>query len=294
MHRQYFEGWYLKHSGKNGVIAFIPSIHEYEGKKTAMLQIVAPFYNEYLEYPGNKIKIELNPFYLKIDDNEFTENYSKLNITTDTHSIKGEIQYEHPVRLVKSIFNPGIMGPFSYIPFMECRHDVLSLNHDVSGYLQIDGKNISMDNCLGYIEKDSGRSFPKDWLWLQCNNFPGFKTSIMVAIAKIPYLGMNFHGIICCILHENKQYRLATYNGAKVFNLTINDKSIYTHIENKNFSLYIKAQKSKPAVLKAPIKGKMSRDVTEIPSTDVSVLLNERGKEVFNLHGKNCGLEYNI
>ena len=81
------------------------------------------------------------------------------------------------------------MGPFAYFPFMECFHGVLSMKHRVSGSIVVNSKELIFNNGIGYIEKDWGRSFPKRYLWLQCNDFSTEETSIMVSIADIPFLG---------------------------------------------------------------------------------------------------------
>ena len=32
-----------------------------------------------------------------------------------------------------TIFSPGIMGWYSFVPFMECKHGIVSINHDLTG-----------------------------------------------------------------------------------------------------------------------------------------------------------------
>ena len=107
-----------------------------------------------------------------------------------------------------------IMGPFRFFP-MECRHGVLSMAHTLQGSVIMDGHLHSFDGGLGYAEKDSGTSFPRSYLWMQCNDFPE-PCSIMVSIAHIPFCGCSFRGCICAILYQGREYRLATYRGVKV------------------------------------------------------------------------------
>jgi len=63
------------------------------------------------------------------------------------------------------------MGWYSYIPFMECKHGIVSVNHKISGTLRIDNELIDLNEGKGYIEKDWGTSFPEAWIWIQSNNF---------------------------------------------------------------------------------------------------------------------------
>jgi len=55
---------------------------------------------------------------------------------------------------------PGIVGWFSYVPFMETYHGVVRMNHEILGTLQIDGKPIVFDRGKGYIEQEWDASFP--------------------------------------------------------------------------------------------------------------------------------------
>lgn len=84
------------------------------------------------------------------------------------------------------------MGPFSYVPFMECRHGVFSMTNTVSGCLSINGHAYRFDNDVGYIEGDRGRSLPKVYAWTQCNFFDESPCSIMLSIADIPLGSIHF------------------------------------------------------------------------------------------------------
>lgn len=53
------------------------------------------------------------------------------------------------------------MGPFSYIPFMECNHSILSMKSSANGLININDKEIKFNNGIGYIEKDWGYSIVK-------------------------------------------------------------------------------------------------------------------------------------
>lgn len=106
-----------------------------------------------------------------------------------------------------------IMGPFIYIPGMECRHAVYSMRHAVNGTLALDDKKIIFQNGTGYMEGDSGTLFPDKYIWTQ-SFFPG--GSFMIVGASIPLAGINFTGTAGFIFKENREYRFATYLGASV------------------------------------------------------------------------------
>ena len=108
-----------------------------------------------------------------------------------------------------------IMGPFCLVPGMECRHKVVSMRHRVQGELNINGRRYVFDDGAGYLEGDRGCSFPSRYVWTQCiSREPS--CSIMLAAASIPTPLGAFTGTIGVVLTGQKQYRFATYLGARV------------------------------------------------------------------------------
>ena len=92
------------------------------------------------------------------------------------------------------------MGPFSYIPFMECNHAILSMQSHIKGSININNNRINFNNGIGYTEKDWGCSFPKSYIWCQGNSFQNSNASFMLSIANIPFKLFSFRGIICVLI----------------------------------------------------------------------------------------------
>ncbi len=46
----------------------------------------------------------------------------------------------------KKGLDPGIMGWYKYVPFMQCYHGVVSLNHELKGQLRINGSEHVFDD----------------------------------------------------------------------------------------------------------------------------------------------------
>jgi hypothetical protein len=51
------------------------------------------------------------------------------------------------------------MGPYAFVPFMECYHGILSMDHKINGQLIIHDEIIDFTGGKGYMEKDWGQSF---------------------------------------------------------------------------------------------------------------------------------------
>jgi hypothetical protein len=88
------------------------------------------------------------------------------------------------------------MGPFRFVPLMECRHSVLSMSHSLSGSLRLNGKSVCFNGGVGYIEGDRGHSFPRRYIWTQCNWREESPCSLMLSAADIPFAAGTSAGII--------------------------------------------------------------------------------------------------
>ena len=141
--------------------------------------------------------------------------------------LSGTLHFSDLHPLPKRWYAPGIMGPFAFLPFMECYHGIVSMSHRVTGRLQADGREVLFEQGRGYTEKDWGRSFPQAWVWLQSNHLSGDATgSLSASVAHIPYLGLAFTGFIVAFLWQQHLYTFTTYNGGKLDFLRIDQHTV--------------------------------------------------------------------
>jgi hypothetical protein len=206
--------------------------------------------------------------------------------------LSGQIDFSNVIRYPKSILAPGIMGWYSFIPFMECNHGIVSVNHDLKGGISINGNTIEFTGGKGYIEKDWGTSFPEAWIWIQSNNFKEHDTSFSFSIAKIPWLGRFFIGFIAFLYHNNKFYLFSTYNKSVVSEIKHDKAEIEITVSNRMNILNIKVIKNSFENLIAPVSGEMSRTIKESVDSEVHLkLLDKYDKMEFEGTGKSVGLE---
>ncbi|MDE6031263.1 MAG: tocopherol cyclase family protein [Oscillospiraceae bacterium] len=250
--KEYFKGWYFKSCNKNQTVAFIPSLHCGDSKESAFLQIITDDNAFCLPFP--KLKYREKPLFVKIGNGVFSEKGIKLDIKTDELTAQGTLRFGElsPIRY-------DIMGPFKFVPFMQCRHSVYSMSHRVVGRITINGKRYVFHNGAGYIEGDCGTSFPKRYVWTQCNFFNG---SLMLSAADIPMLGFGFTGIIGVVMLNGKEHRIATYLGAKLKHVGNNTITVSQGAYELTAKLIVK--NSHP--LSAPVNGEMSRTIHESAS----------------------------
>lgn len=201
----------------------------------------------------------------------------------DYPEVQGEVHYSNLLPL-----RSHIMGPFHFLP-MQCNHEVVSMRHTLQGGFKVHGNLIDLNKGLGYIEGDYGRSFPKEYLWLHCNDFSNI-LSIMVSVADIPFCGLHFIGCICAITFNGKEYRLATYRGVHIH--AANENHIILSQGNYRLAVILYPAKSYP--LRSPKNGRMINTIHESTSTKAKFLFAKRGKVIFKDTSEHCSFECNI
>ncbi len=282
--KSFFEGWYFKHQKGDDTISFIPGINiDSKGNRSAFIQVITNRNSYNINYSFSKFIVYKDKLRIKIGDSIFSSKGIEIHIKDEGLTIDGKIEYDllTPVKY-------DIMGPFSFIPFMECSHSIISLYHKLRGNLIINGEDVSFNDGVGYIETDRGNSFPKTYLWTQCNDFKNEKISIMAAIADIPFMGINFKGCICVVYYKGREYRLSTYNGVKI--LKYNCKSLM--LKRGKYELQIKVTDGNPQKLLAPSSGNMCRTIHENAACSANYKFYIEDNLVFDIESDNCSFEY--
>ena len=270
--RGYFEGWYIKLVSKEGkAMAFILSYHaDEQGKRYAMLQFAGEG-GFGIRYDVSEFSAREDTFSVRLGGMEADISGLRADVSHDGHTVLGEVRFGEFVPPTRDI-----MGPFASFPFMECKHGVLSLKHALSGHIVVDGREYSLDGGTGYIEKDLGRSFPSEYFWTQGTDGG---SSVMAAVAEIPYLGLKFSGVICSVHTGGREYRLATYNFARA---DVTEDKI--KIARGRYALEItSAEDGGASVLAAPSDGGMSRTVSEVASGKARYVFTDGGKVLLDM-----------
>lgn len=284
----FFEGWYYKvaDSELGFAMAFIPGIFisKDESRHHSFLQAIDTASNGavFAGYPPEEFSFSSNPFSVRVSDFLFTKEGIKANLQDEFVSLKADLKFSGLNPWPVTFKSPGIMGWYSYIPFMQCNHGVMSLDHEVTGEITLNGKEYRLKSARGYIEKDWGSSFPKSYVWMQCNNFPETGLSLSASVADIPWLGSRFTGFIIGLYDNGNLLKFTTYNGSKLRGLIVSEDTVEIGCENKTHTLEIVATKTPGAKLRAPYDGELAVD-------RVGESLNSRIK--FNLIEKSSGIE---
>lgn len=292
--KRFFEGWYYKVISENQKHAFaiIPGISmDKNGQKQAFIQVLdgKNLKATYHKFDVKEFQPTQKKHELKIQNNFFSEN----KLILDLPHIKGELLFENLTPWSNSFFSPGIMGPFSFIPFMDCYHAILSMNHNIKGKLSLNGENLFFDKGKGYMEKDWGHSFPEGYIWMQSNHFSQKGTSVKASIAKIPLLKSSFIGHIAGILFNGQLIEFTTYNRTKLTTCKVSQKNVQIEMENPMYVLKINAQRERTTSLAAPILGLMSGRIEESLNAKIHIILLDKktNQTLIDDTGTSAGIE---
>lgn len=177
------------------------------------------------------------------------------------------------------------MGPFQFVPFMLCRHSVFSMGHRINGQLTINGKEMRFQDGIGYIEGDCGTSFPERYIWTQCS-FPS--GSLMLSVADIPLYGLHFTGIIGVVMLNGKEYRIATYLGAKAQHIGRNTVTV----RQGDYMLTAKLFAKNAHPLLAPDHGNMNRTIHESASCKACYRFSHKGQTLCEFTSDRASFEF--
>jgi tocopherol cyclase len=294
--RNYFEGWYFKHVSRDrsSVLALIPGISLSPHGSRSFIQLIdgATGATRWFPFPLDAFSFARDRFEIRVADSTFSLDGVQAFLRDETGDIEARVRYTNVTPLPFSIASPGIMGPYSYAPLMECYHGIGSLDHELEGEIRVGGRSFDFNGGRGYIEKDWGKSFPQSWIWAQSNTFEVPGVSLLFSLARIPWMGRTFPGFFSLLREGGRIHRLATYTGAKVSEAWLRGKELFIKVASRHLTLTLRVHRSHEGVLLAPRAGAMDRRIGEsIDARIFTRLADSSGATLFEGVGEAAGLE---
>ncbi len=280
--KNYFEGYYFKQSEGRDTVAVIPAVHtDAFGRGSASVQVVCNEFSGFARMPFDMFEADERGFSFRVGKCAFSARGLELSLRTSEMSACGKLVFGPLTPLSYSV-----MGPFALVPGMQCVHRVVSMAHSVFGSLTVNGRRYAFDGAPGYIEGDRGSSFPERYLW---THFASDKDalSLMLSVADIPFGFTKFTGILCPILFNGKEYRLATYLGARL--VSLGKKSVCVKQGAYTFRAELLYDGSR--LLRAPVNGSMERRIRESPSCTMRYVFEKGGETLFDVTGESASFE---
>ncbi|MBQ8357510.1 MAG: hypothetical protein IJX39_06840 [Clostridia bacterium] len=278
--RDYFCGWYFKCQSDKETLAIIPAMHRSHSTASCSIQFITQKGVRNVTLPYRDLHKQSRDLHIDLGKNHFGKDGITLCLHMPDGDACGALRFGPwcPIGY-------DIMGPFRYVPFMECRHDIRSMLHTVNGDIFICGEHYRFRDALGYIEGDRGHSFPRAYAWTQCFFKGG---SLMLSVADIPMGAFHFTGVIGVIRLLEKEYRLATYLGAKA--VKIGDGEIVIRQGDSTFTARL--IEKHPLPLLAPAGGTMCRTIHESAVCRAAYRFTQKGHTLLSFESDKASFEY--
>ena len=300
--RNFFEGWYFKlvDANQEEVFAFIPGL--IKGKKAehshSFIHLIdgSKAFMHYLKLPVEEFSAARDKFAVKVADSSFSLQSLELNVDEPEFSVQGQLAFSRVSKWPDSFLSPGSMGPYNFLPRMQCYSQVCAMDMALSGQLTANGRTVNLDGGRGYVEKNWGSAFPYSWIWVQANSFPS-PASISCSLGHIPMpLGTSFRGFLIGLMVEDEFFEFTTANRSKV-HIQLSGADIVLQAMNKKYLLTMATATREESfiTLLGPRDGQMVPLLQENLQGRVSVKLQRRGdnkilfQETSNCAGIECG-----
>lgn len=278
--RGWFYGWYFKCQSDTQTLAVIPAVHQTGRKKSCSVQIITEEQSWTVSFPEEAFRQRGRS--LSIGKNRFGNRGIRLAVCAPGLKVEGKLAFGDlfPLRY-------SVMGPFSLVPFLECRHSIWSMKHRVWGNVSVNGEIFSFDGAEGYWEGDRGRSFPREYIWTQCS-FP--EGALMLSVADIPIAGFHFQGLIGVVVLDGREYRFATYLGAKTSE--IGNEKVKVLQGRMELEAELLEETGKP--LKAPTQGDMARTIHESAACRARYRFRKDNRTLLSFETDRASFEYEL
>jgi len=281
--KNYFEGWYLRITDENNhSYSFIFGITLYKKDPHSFIQVVDGAKNKSYYF-----RFEVDDFYynkdaVKIKDNVF--GIHQLKISIDPFNIN--LKINPTVLLQRNGLAKWTMGFFKHLP-LTTYHEVIFMKARVEGTINNNNHN-ELINGVGYMEKNFGCRFPKQWLWIQTNHFENYNASFILAQAD---LFGKCNGFFSILNVDGDEFRFATYNGFSIKRI-LKDNNIEVIIKKADICLIIKLKyESGNLVIGAITKGEITKEIEESLTSTMTLSLYKASKLLFHDTATNVGCE---
>ncbi|MET1017979.1 MAG: tocopherol cyclase family protein [Leifsonia flava] len=305
--RGYFEGWYIKlvSADRTQRWAVIPGVFRGlagdDGERDeAFVQVLDGLTGRswYHRFPLSAFRASSGSFDVEVGGNRF----GREGVTLDLPQLRGTLRYTTPLEpWPVTVREPGIMGWYGLVPFMECFHGIVSFGHGLAGSLLVEGEPTSFDGGRGYIEKDWGRAFPAGYVWMASNHVDvaearvtdaasvtgaawetdaASDASLIASIAVIPWLRGSFRGSIVGFRHSGRLHKWTSYNRSRETALTIDDSHVHWEMQGPDGVLELHAERVRGGLLHAPLRTAMHQRVEETLDARIEFVHRDRGGRV--------------
>lgn len=300
--KNFFEGWYFKivQPRTGYTYCFIPGVFiaSEEGYSHSFIQVLKGNENDfnYLRFTKDEFSASTSEFNLKVEESSFSLNQININIDKPNEKIFGTLNFYNIIKWPDSVVNPGSMGFYNYLSFMQCYSQVCAVDGCIMGKLSINGEIVDFTGGKLYIEKNWGRSFPYSYIWVQGNSFREGDGSVTCSIGHIPlpFPCRSFTGFLIGIYASGRFYKFTSINRSTL-SINCNNEKVIMETKNREYLLRLEASYKQEVFMNlyAPCDGKMIPMASETLNGNLTVTLYDKKRNliIFNDDCSSAGIE---
>jgi hypothetical protein len=280
---KYFEGWFQKVYSKKHKSSFI-IIYGYATRNSydtfGFIQVLIPNENiKILYFPKSEISCDPNRHIIRMGNNMLTTELIRIN--SSNLNIHLNLSNNQPIQTFKNS-----MGYTYFIPNLPCYHSVMNSSHVVAGKIFYNDVRYTLDNEIGYLEKNWGTSFPETYFWLHAVDPTDRQVSLLFSRAEIKWLGQKFIKHIGHFHFDGKEIDLRDLKHFSYSSFMPSPENQILRITSKAISLEISILYRKKVKFKGPKEGQLSRDIYHYTDALINVCLIQNQKtRLFQLIG---------
>lgn len=293
----YFEGWYVKSTDakQDFTLALIPGIAKFSSDECFVqynLFYKGKTLSGKITFPIDSFDVVDEPYSILMPKFVLSEAGLRAHLTDEELDLLVDLNFGAFLPLNQDIYSPSIMGPLEYIK-MPCSHDIVSMKHTVAGTVIVNGEKISIEQGIGYIEKDRGSTFPSKYVWSHANDFKeNDESSLFLSVAEINFNVINLTGSIAVFHDGMEEHRFATYLGSKLEISVDEDNLGYTvKFTNRKKMLLVTVSLDNATELIAPMDKKMDYVIKETVKATITLTFKEKNKDAVYLTSENGAAE---
>jgi len=271
---KYFEGWFQKVYSVQHKASFI-IIYGYATRNSSstfgFIQVHIPNQQPILlHFPKNEVSCDPDQHLVQMGKHILTTQEIKIN--TSDINLELNLINNKPIQTFKNS-----MGYNYFIPSLPCYHSVLNKSHGISGEIRNGKVSYTLDNELGYLEKNWGTSFPEKYIWLHAVDPSNPEVNLLFSQAEIKWMGKTFikHVGYFHFLGEHIDLRLLKNCSISISYMSPEKQLI--QILSKSVQLGISITLDQQVLFKGPQDGSLSRDILHYIDAHISVQLTQQG-----------------
>jgi tocopherol cyclase len=273
---RFFEGWFQKvystqHQASFVIIYGYATQNSYDTCGFIQLHVpnAAP---QIIYFPQHDISLDANQHIVRMGDNVLTTEM--IDINTADITINLSLLNNKPIQTFGNS-----MGYSYYVPSLPCYHSVLNTSHRVSGRIRHKASEYTLNDEMGYLEKNWGTSFPEHYFWLHAVDPTDPSVSLLFSRADIRWLGQNFLKHVGHIRFDDKQIDLRQLKNFAVSSSIPSSNKRVMQITSKALELEIAITSGQKVLLKGPRDGTLSRDILHYADAMIDLHLLHEGTE---------------